>query len=159
MKGAAVIHISRYLKQIFFFFLTQTEAVTQIKQVPSFVHHSLEKGLKLYQKTQHAESHATAWLSPGAALCCPVCLRTSSRWFSTSIHFLPPSPTNKPSFFLSPLQPRKPSILHPTQSPFPRLLNFSFCLLNTPPQTSLISPHGLITCLQPLQCNWLHKTY
>lgn len=138
----------------FIFFFKQTEAVTSTKQVQSFVHHSSEKGLKLHPKTRQAESQATAWLSPGAGLRCPVCLRTSSRWFSTSIHLLPSSFTNKPSFFLSSIQPRKPSILHPTQPHLPQaLLDFSFCLFNTPPQTSLISPHGLTTCLQPLQCN------
>lgn len=126
----------------------------------SFVHHSLEKGLKLHPKTQHAESQATAWLSPRAALYCPVCLCTSSRWLCTSIHLLPSSLTNKLSFLLSSLHPRKPSTLHPTQSYLTQaLLDFSFCLLNMPPQTSWISPHGLTTCLQSLQCNWGHKTY
>lgn len=46
------------------------------------------------------------------------------------------------------------------QAPFiPASPTFSFCLFDTPPQTPQISPHGLTTCVQPLQFNWLHKTY
>lgn len=118
-----------------------TEAVASIKQVPNFSKLWCTKGLKLHSKTLHAES---AWLSPGAALCCP-----SSRWFSISIHLLLLSPTNKPSFLLSSLQPRKPSTLHPTQPHLPlALLDFSFCLLNMPPPTSQTSLFDYV-CLRP----------
>lgn len=94
--------------------------------MPSFVHHCLERGLKPHLKAQHVGSQATSWLSPGLALCYPVCLPTSPRWFLTSIHLFLLSLTNMPSFFLSALQPRNLCTFHPSQPNLPQaLLNFS----------------------------------
>lgn len=90
--------------------------------MPSFVPQCSERGLKPRPKTQHAGSQATSRPSPGPALCCPVCLHTSPRCFPTSIHLLLLSLTNRPSFFLSALQPRNLRTFHPTQLDLPQAL-------------------------------------
>lgn len=73
-----------------------------------------EKGLEMPLQSSACSKSGHAWPCPGAALCCLVCLCTTSRWSSSSIHLLPPSLKNKPSFLLSSLQPKKPSTLQPT---------------------------------------------
>ena len=142
---------------LFFVFFKETEAVTPI-QVPNFVYQSWKRAWHYNWKLRMLKVRPLRGCLLGQLSAVLSAYTPAQNGFPLPFTFFPCRLQTIPASFCLHCSLEKPAPFTPPYLSH-ALLGCSFCLCNIPPQTSQISPHGLTTYLQPLQCNWLHKTY